>query len=50
MQNVCTGFLIGGVASIFFKKNCIIFYSAGFGLGYSVFSTFAQNKQWWQYS
>jgi len=35
------GLLYGAVASVFFvRKRQIIFYSAGFGVGYSVFRTF----------
>lgn len=40
VQNTIVGLALGTVASLFFKKKSIIFYSGGFGLGYSVFSTF----------
>lgn len=40
LQNTLTGLAVGTAASLFFKKKSIIFYSAGFGLGYTFFSTF----------
>lgn len=40
MQNVVAGAAFGVVASLFFRKKSVIFYSAGFGLGYTVFTTF----------
>lgn len=39
-QNTIVGLAIGTVASLFFKRKSIIFYSAGFGFGYTFFSTF----------
>lgn len=40
VQNALTGLAVGTVASLFFKRKSIIFYSAGFGFGYTLFSTF----------
>jgi hypothetical protein len=40
-QNALKGLVLGTVASVFFKSKGIIFYSAGFGIGYTGFSTFA---------
>lgn len=40
VQNTLTGLAVGAAASLFFKKKSIVFYSAGFGLGYTFFSTF----------
>ena len=40
-QNALKGLAFGLVASFFFKRKGIIFYSAGFGVGYRYFSTFA---------
>ena len=40
VQNAVAGLAVGAVASLFFKRKSIIFYSAGFGIGYTVFSTF----------
>lgn len=39
-QNALAGLAVGVVASLFFKRKSIIFYSAGFGVGYTLFSTF----------
>lgn len=40
VQNTIAGLAFGAAASLFFKRKSIIFYSGGFGLGYTVFSTF----------
>lgn len=40
VQNTIAGLAVGAVASLFFKRKSIIFYSGGFGLGYTLFSTF----------
>ncbi len=40
VQNGLAGLAVGAVASLFFKRKSIIFYSAGFGVGYTVFTTF----------
>lgn len=41
LQSALKGLGYGVVASIFFyRKKRIMFYSAGFGAGYSIFSTF----------
>ena len=41
MQSALKGVGYGIIASIFFyKRKRIIFYSAGFGAGYSIFNTF----------
>ena len=41
VQNTVKGLFVGALASVFFKRKGIIFYSAGFGLGYTYFTTFA---------
>ena len=48
VQNTLKGLAVGLAASIFFKRKGIIFYSAGFGLGYTYFTTFTV-KQWCTY-
>jgi hypothetical protein len=40
VQNTLAGLAFGAAACFFFKRKSIIFYSAGFGLGYTIFSTF----------
>ena len=45
VQNTVAGLAVGAVASLFFKRNYIIYYSAGFGLGYTIFSTFGTGTQ-----
>lgn len=42
-QNALKGLAIGLIASAFFKNKGIIFYSAGFGAGYTYFTTFKAN-------
>lgn len=39
-QNAIAGLAVGAVASLFFKRKSIVFYSAGFGIGYTIFTTF----------
>lgn len=43
-QNALAGLAVGAAASLFFKNKSIIFYSGGFGLGYTLFSTFRSTR------
>lgn len=45
-QNTLLGLAVGTAASIFFKRKSIIFYTGGFGLGYTLFNTFNNCKCW----
>lgn len=40
-QLTMKGLLVGAFASLFFKRRAVMYYSMGFGAGYSIFSNFS---------